>query len=179
MSDLEQLDYYTLLGVEPTVADAELRAAFRKFALRYHPDRYAGATPDKVERATAIFRRGSEAMEVLADPVQRKAYDAGLARGELRLTSDPRATTKKSDARSSRTRGDSPARRTGKNAKQPPPAAPTIRSPSARAFYTKAIELARSGDARAAWRAIQSAMQQEPGNPILEEALKRVEKSMR
>ncbi len=177
MSDLEELDYYTLLGVEPTVTDAELRSAFRKFALRYHPDRHAGAAAEKVERATAIFRRGSEAMEVLADPVQRKAYDAGLARGELRLTSDPRSTTKKSHAKSSRPKGSAPSKR--KTADPSPAAAPTIRSPSARAFYTKAIELARNGDARGAWRAIQSAMEHEPGNPILEEAMKRVEKSMR
>lgn len=172
--ELDGLDYYTLLGVEATASEADLKAAFRKFALRYHPDRFAGAAPDKVERATAIYRRGSEAIEVLSDPRQRKAYDAGLARGELRLTGEGRS--KKSDAKSSRTRGDAPARRTGRSAR---PAAPTIKSPSARAFYTKAIELARAGDTRGAWRAIQSAMEHEPGNPLLEEALLRVQRSMR
>ncbi len=177
MGELDQLDYYTLLGVEPAATDAELRAAFRKFALRYHPDRFAGATQDKVDRATAIYRRGSEAIEVLTDPRQRKAYDAGLAKGELRLTSEGRA--RKSDSvRASRTRSDAPARRTGRSAR-PPASVPTIRSPSARAFYAKAIELARAGDARGAWRAIESAIQHEPGNPVLEEALRRVERSVR
>lgn len=171
---LDELDYYTLLGVEPTVTDAELRAAFRKFALRYHPDRHAEAAPDKVERATAIFRRGSEGIEVLTDPTQRKAYDAGLVRGELRLTTDPRA--KKGEAKASR----GGARKSARNPRPvPAPAAPTIRSPTARAFYAKAIELARAGDSRGAWRAIQSAIEQEPGNPLLEEALTRVERAMR
>lgn len=175
MEDLDQLDYYTLLGVEPDASEAELKTAFRKFALRYHPDRFAGASKDKVDRATAIYRRGSEAIEVLGDPRQRKAYDHGLAKGELRLTSEGRA--KKSDTRSSRTRGDAPARRTGKGSRAA--AAPTIRSPSARAFYAKAIELARAGDPRGAYRAIQSAMEHEPENPVLEEALNRVARSIR
>lgn len=168
MSDaqLDEYDYYTLLGVEQTASDAELKAAFRKFALRYHPDRFAGAPEEKVERATAIYRRGSEAIEVLGDPAQRRAYDAVLARGQLRLTTDPHAVKAKPAA-----------------AAQAPRAAaadaPTIRSPSARAFYAKALELAKAGDARGAWRAILSAMEHEPGNPILEEAKRRVERAIR
>lgn len=170
-TELDEYDYYTLLGVETTVTDVELRTAFRKFALRYHPDRHAGATAEKIERATAIFRRGSEAIEVLADPRQRKAYDAGLAKGQLRLTSEP-TTTKKSDAKSSR---GGTARKSARAARP----ATTITSPTARAFYAKAIELAKAGDVRAAWRAIQSALESEPGNPILEEALTRIERAMR
>ena len=169
-TELDEYDYYTLLGVETTATDVELRSAFRKFALRYHPDRHAGATPEKIERATAIFRRGSEAIEVLADPRQRKAYDVGLAKGQLRLTSEP--TTKKSEAKSSR---GGTARKSARAARP----ATTITSPTARAFYAKAIELAKAGDVRAAWRAIQSAIENEPGNPILEEALTRIERAMR
>jgi curved DNA-binding protein CbpA len=163
---LDEYDYYTLLGVEQTASDAELKAAFRKFALRYHPDRFAGAEADKVERATAIYRRGSEAIEVLGDPTQRRAYDAGLARGQLRLTSDPRAAKPQSPTHAA-------------TARAAPAEAPTIRSPSARAFYGKALELAKAGDARGAYRAIQSAMEHEPGNAILEEALRRVRQQIR
>jgi curved DNA-binding protein CbpA len=171
-SELDEYDYYTLLGVEPTATDAELRAAFRKFALRYHPDRFAGAAQDKIDRATAIYRRGSEAIEVLSDPRERKAYDAGLAKGQLRLTGEPTAA-KKADAKTSRSGG---ARKTGKSPKLQPP---TIQSPSARAFYAKAVELAKNGDARGAWRALQSAIEHEPGNPILDAALAKIERAMR
>lgn len=86
---LDRLDYYTLLGLEPAADVATVRRAFRTFAVKYHPDRFATDAPENVERATAIYRRGSEALEVLTDPVARQAYDAGLARGELRLLDDP------------------------------------------------------------------------------------------
>ncbi|MFO0681700.1 MAG: DnaJ domain-containing protein [Sandaracinus sp.] len=175
-AQLDEYDYYTLLGVEPTASDDELRRAFKKFALKYHPDRFAGGPEEKIERATAIYRRGSEAIEVLSDPKQRKAYDAGLARGELRLTSDPGA--RRENVRASRPKTEPGTRRSVRGAKAPRPAE-TIQSPSARAFYAKAVELARAGDTRAAWRAVQSAIAQEPGNPILEEALKRIERQMR
>jgi curved DNA-binding protein CbpA len=169
--ELDQLDYYSLLGIEPTATDDELRRAFRKFALRYHPDRYAGAPEDKIARATAIYRRGSEAVEVLGDPVQRRAYDAALARGETRLTAEP---TKKAAAKSSRPS----ARRTGRS-QRPHTTARTIQSPSARAYYARAIELAKAGDHRGAYQAIQNAIQQEPGNPLLEEALAKVRQYIR
>lgn len=176
-AQLDEYDYYTLLGVEPTASDEELRRAFKKFALKYHPDRFAGGPEEKIERATAIYRRGSEAIEVLSDPKQRKAYDAGLARGELRLTSDPGA--RRENVRASRPKTEpGSARRSARGARAPKPP-DTIQSPSARAFYAKAIELARAGDTRAAWRAVQSALEQEPGSPILEEALRRIERQMR
>lgn len=175
--DLDQLDYYTLLGVEPDVNEDDLKRAFRKFALRYHPDRYAGAPPEKVARATEIYRRGSEAIEALSNPISRRAYDAGLTKGETRLTAEP----KKASAKASRStsRSNAPPRRTGRSARPPPSSGGTIRSPSARAFYAKALEAARAGDHRGAWRAIKSAIEHEPGNPLLENALARVEQFIR
>jgi curved DNA-binding protein CbpA len=175
--ELDQLDYYTLLGVEPDASEEELKRAFRKFALRYHPDRFAGAPLEKIARATEIYRRGSEAIEALSNPTLRRAYDAGLKKGETRLTDEP----KKSAAKSSRagSRSNAPPRRTGKSARPPEQAAGTIRSPSARAFYAKALEAAKAGDHRTAWRAIKSAMEHEPGNPLLETALARVEQFIR
>lgn len=90
---LEQLDYYTLLGLEPEVSTDDVRRAFHRFAAKYHPDRFVagGAGPDKVERAAQIYRRGAEAYKVLTDPRQRKAYDAQLANGQLRFdaTAEP------------------------------------------------------------------------------------------
>src|SRR5438105_8252442 len=61
-------DYYALLGVDPEIDRAELRRAWRRLALRWHPDR-AGPS------ATATFQRISVAYAVLANPVTRAAYD--------------------------------------------------------------------------------------------------------
>ena len=62
-------DHYAILGLTPTVGEAEIRRAYRLLALRHHPDR-AGA------EATAIFQRIAEAYRVLSDPGLRSTYDA-------------------------------------------------------------------------------------------------------
>ena len=92
MSDdrLDQLDYYTLLGVARDADVDAIKRAFRTFARRYHPDKFVGQAEEKIERATRIYRRGSEAVQTLTDLDARRAYDAGLAKGELRLRSEPR-----------------------------------------------------------------------------------------
>ncbi|MBY0497823.1 MAG: DnaJ domain-containing protein [Cyanobacteria bacterium] len=61
-------DYYTLLGIDRKAAHADLRRAWRKLALRWHPDR-AGSG------ATASFQRIQAAYAVLSDPLSRAAYD--------------------------------------------------------------------------------------------------------
>lgn len=61
-------DYYALLGIDAAVDGAELRRAWRRLALRWHPDR-AGVG------ATATFQKISAAYAVLSDPVARAAYD--------------------------------------------------------------------------------------------------------
>jgi curved DNA-binding protein CbpA len=175
--ELDRLDYYTLLGVESDVGEEDLKRAFRKFALRYHPDRYAGAPLDKIARATEIYRRGSEAVEALSNPILRRAYDAALAKGETRLTEEPKKTAAAAPRATSRS--SAPPRRTGKSVRPPAAAGGTIHSPTARAFYAKALEAARTGDHRTAWRAIKSAIEHEPGNPLLETALARVAQFIR
>ena len=61
-------DYYALLGIDRKAAHADLRRAWRKLALRWHPDR-AGAG------ATASFQKIQNAYAVLSDPLSRAAYD--------------------------------------------------------------------------------------------------------
>ena len=168
---LDQLDYYTLLGVARGAGVDDVKRAFRTFARRFHPDRHAGAEPEKIARATRIYRRGSEAVQTLTDLDARRAYDAGLAKGELRLKSAARAAPRDQPAQ--------PATRTAAAAPARAAAAPTISSPSARAFFTKAQEAARAGDLKTARRHLQGAIAQEPGNPLLEQALIKIDRALR
>ncbi|CCD25698.1 Jjj1p NDAI_0F03800 [Naumovozyma dairenensis CBS 421] len=64
--------YYELLGVEVTASDAELKKAYRKKALQFHPDK----NPDNVDEATENFATIRAAYEVLSDPQERAWYDA-------------------------------------------------------------------------------------------------------
>jgi len=63
-------DYYEVLGVNRDAAEADLKAAYRKLALKYHPDRNPG---DK--QAEEMFKEAAEAYEVLRDPQKRQIYN--------------------------------------------------------------------------------------------------------
>ncbi|CAG8756988.1 1732_t:CDS:2 [Dentiscutata erythropus] len=66
-------DYYKILGVNKTADDEELKKAYRKLALKWHPDRHQGSA-DK-EAAEKKFKEISEAYEVLSDKNKRQIYD--------------------------------------------------------------------------------------------------------
>lgn len=64
-------DYYEVLGVSRSASEAEIQKAYRKLALKYHPDK----NPDHKEEAEAKFKEISAAYEVLKDPEKRARYD--------------------------------------------------------------------------------------------------------
>jgi len=63
-------DYYNILGISKSASDAEIKKAYRKLAMKYHPDKTKGnkELEDK-------FKKISEAYAVLSDPEKRKQYD--------------------------------------------------------------------------------------------------------
>jgi curved DNA-binding protein CbpA len=71
----EGKDYFFLLGLPPGAPIEDVKRAFLDFALKYHPDRYAGLNLGSFRaRIERIFRRVSEAHSVLSNPEKREAY---------------------------------------------------------------------------------------------------------
>ena len=64
-------NYYDILGVSKDADAATLKRAYRKLAMKWHPDK----NKDNVEQAQAKFQEISEAYDVLSDPEKRKIYD--------------------------------------------------------------------------------------------------------
>ena len=82
------MDYYKTLGINKTASEGDIKKAYRKLAMKYHPDKNPG---DK--NAEDVFKKISEAYEVLSDPQKKEQYDmfgsVSTSANGLNMTVDP------------------------------------------------------------------------------------------
>src|SRR5437762_10449234 len=67
-------DYYEILGVTRTASEEEIKRAYRRLAMKFHPDRNNGSETEKAQ-AEIHFKECAEAYEVLSDDTKRRRYD--------------------------------------------------------------------------------------------------------
>ncbi|MBD5273541.1 MAG: molecular chaperone DnaJ [Bacteroides sp.] len=71
----DKRDYYEVLGVGKNATADEIKKAYRKMAIKFHPDKYAQASEDEKKAAEEKFKEAAEAYDVLSDADKRARYD--------------------------------------------------------------------------------------------------------
>lgn len=82
LSSMTSNDYYHVLGLPNDASESDIKGAYRKLALRWHPDK----NPSQPQESDAQFKLISEAYETLRNPVSRSAYDAKLNQSLMQET---------------------------------------------------------------------------------------------
>lgn len=98
--ELGRASYYDFLGVAPRADYLAIREAFHARAQALHPDRFVALEDEQLKKdAYVVYKRITEAYNVLCDPELRQAYDATRAQGAVRLSSEARARRLDADER--------------------------------------------------------------------------------
>ena len=89
------MNYYEILGISIEADENEIKSKYRKLAMKYHPDR----NPDD-KKAEEMFKKVSEAYEILGDKEKRKEYDKKISKtGEEKQNSEKKKAGAGGDAR--------------------------------------------------------------------------------
>lgn len=90
--NIDGLSYYEFLAIRETSDYLQVRDAFYSRAQRFHPDRFVSLEAETVKNAVyTVYKRMTEAYNVLSDPELRRLYDAAMRGGEARLPAEQRA----------------------------------------------------------------------------------------
>lgn len=165
LTALDHLSFYELFRVETSATYDDLRHAFHAFAEIFHPDVHTWRPHGEQAAIGYIFRRGTEAYRVLADPQLRLRYDEALANGILR----PESLVVESEQG---------PRSIAPNAAQSNRLVDRIKNPGARPFVLRAEELAKKGDPKQAKIQLVMAMHMDPKNPALEGFAKELDEAV-
>jgi DnaJ family protein C protein 7 len=71
-------DYYKILGITKSASDSDIKKAYRKMALLYHPDKQSKLTDEERLVAEAKFKEIGEAYTILSDPRKKQMFDSGM-----------------------------------------------------------------------------------------------------
>ena len=74
-SNVASDDYYKVLGVDRNCDEAALKKAYRRAAVKWHPDKWSSKSQAEQKAAEENFKRVAEAYDALSDPQKRAAYD--------------------------------------------------------------------------------------------------------
>jgi curved DNA-binding protein CbpA len=141
---LGEIDYYQILGLARDAGPDAVRAAYYRLAARLHPDTHGDEIdPIFKQKLTSVYSRLVEAYRVLSNPAQREPYDAGLADGEMRLSTGVRLKVKPEDA---------------------------ISDPGARRFYVLGVQALNGRDPKSAVMNLRMALSRE-SCPVIQVAL--------
>lgn len=157
---LDRLTYYRILGVKQSATPEEVKVAFRRFARKYHPDRFIDH-PEKQAKATRVYRRGAEGLQVLVDPAARRLYDIAIKKGITRLTASQRDNAGRTLQHRKKT---SSQRRIG--------------STEALQWFDRAQAL-ENRDPTAAWKLLKRALAIDPTNPFIKQHIDRIAAKLR
>lgn len=93
-----KLTHYDTLGIERDATDQQVRAAFRRLALKFHPDKYTGQ--ERVD-AEERFQSITEAFNILSHPSSRDKYDIEISKGTDDKKMDPKEISRRLAAKGS------------------------------------------------------------------------------
>jgi len=157
----KQVTLYDTLGVERDAADQDIRKAFRRLALKYHPDRFAG---DQRADAEERFQGMTEAFNVLSHPESRETYDKEISQGTDAKSMDAKEISRRLAAKGSQ------LMREGKMAEAVESLKTAIDhdddNPRAHYFYGQVIARI-AGKERDALRHVEKAVSLESGNATM------------
>ena len=158
---LDDLDYYRLLRLKPGAPVTEVERAFAEQSQAFHPDRFYGVRDPKLSRmVTTVFKKVSEAFQVLKDPELKRMYDKKLG-----IT--PGAETGSHSA----VRGINKAAL--EKERDRPEGEDVVSDKRARKYYDLALIARNNEDWNGVVMNVQFAMNYEPDNPDLKKELER------
>jgi curved DNA-binding protein CbpA len=157
----KQVTLYDTLGVERDASDKDIRKAFRRLALKYHPDRFAG---DERAEAEERFQGITEAFNVLSHPEPREKYDKEISHGTDAKSMDAKEISRRLSAKGSQLMREGKMAEAVENLKM----AIDHDDNNARAHYFYGQVIGRiSGKERDALRHVEKAISLESGNATM------------